>query len=147
PHREGANYGHVGSRLPHDPEFFDSNGPLRGIKRDVYEGGIRVPLIARLPRRLRDRGPRPGSVVRDPVAVWDVLPTLAEAGGAARVRGVDGVSFLPLLTGRGRFERDYLYWEHHEGGYDQAVRFGKWKAVRLDGGPTQLCDVHRDVQE
>lgn len=148
PHAEGAHYAHVGSTLPHDPEFFDSNGPLRGIKRDLYEGGIRVPLIVRPPVSVRGHpSAAPGSVVRDPVAVWDFLPTFAEVAGAEAPPGLDGVSFAPALTGGRPGKREYLYWECREGRYGQAVRFGKWKAVRLDGGPIELYDLHRDLGE
>ncbi|AZM48702.1 N-acetylgalactosamine-6-sulfatase [Streptomyces sp. WAC 06738] len=146
PHAAGHNMGHVGSTLPHDPEFFDSNGPLRGIKFTVYEGGIRVPLIVRLPAALRTaRGPAPGSVLHDPVAVWDHLPTLAEVGGAAAPEGLDGVSFVPALTGRRQTRHPYLYWEAD--GADEAVRFGRWKGVRPEDGPVELYDLRADPGE
>lgn len=146
PHNAGANFQHVGSTLPHDPEFFDSNGPLRGIKFTVYEGGIRVPLIVRLPAALRAAdGPKPGSVLRDPVAVWDFLPTLAEVGGADAPEGLDGVSFLPALTGREQPSHPYLYWEAD--GADEAVHFGNWKGVRPEDGPVELYNLHADIGE
>jgi arylsulfatase A len=147
PHSEGANYAHVGSTLPHDPEFFDSNGPLRGTKRDLYEGGVRVPLVVRLPASLRDQSTLgAGALVRDPVAIWDFLPTFAEIAGTS-APPADGVSIVPYLLGQDEVERDYFYWEFHEGGFDQAVRWGKWKAIRLNQGPIALYDVRRDIAE
>ncbi|GAA2071525.1 arylsulfatase [Actinomadura alba] len=145
PHEAGANYDHVGSTLPHDPEFFDSNGPLRGIKFTVYEGGIRVPLIVRFPASLRGAdGPAPGSAVRHPVAVWDLLPTLAEVAGAQAPSGLDGVSFVPALTGGKQPGHEYLYWENNR---NQAVRFGNWKAVRRGSRPVELYRLNKDVGE
>lgn len=146
PHAAGHNMGHVGSTLPHDVEFFDSNGPLRGRKFGVYEGGVRVPLIVRPPAALRRAGGlTPGTVLRQPVAVWDLLPTLAEAGGAEVPRGLDGVSFVPALTGRAQPEHAYLYWEAD--GADEAVRFGDWKGVRPEEGPVELYHLRRDPYE
>jgi arylsulfatase A-like enzyme len=136
PHREGGN----------DPEFHDSNGPLRGIKRDLYEGGIRVPLIARWPGRIA-----PGTVSRDVVAFWDYLPTLAELAGAPAPREIDGLSFAPILRGRTDAARrhEFLYWEFHEGqATSQAVRMGDWKAVRLaPNQPVQLYQLSKDPGE
>lgn len=144
PHNEGAGYGHVGSTKPHDPNFFDSNGPLRGIKRSLYEGGIRVPLLVRPPSALAGpAGPGPGSVLNDPVVIWDLLPTLAENAGAQVVVPVDGISLVPLLTRGEAADREYLYWQFSEGGFDQAVGFGRWKALRFDQGQTELYDVRR----
>lgn len=146
PHKAGKNFEHVGSTLPHDPEFFDSNGPLRDIKFTVYEGGIRVPLIVRLPASLRAAGGiEPGSEVHDPVAVWDFLPTFAEAAGARTPPGLDGVSFVPALTGGEQPQHEYLYWEQE--GKDQAVRFGNWKGVRLENRPVELYHLNQDVGE
>lgn len=108
-----------------DPDFFDSNSCWRGYKRDLYEGGIRVPLIVRWDGKVRE-----GSVSGHISAFWDFLPTLAEAIGADVPEGTDGVSFLPELSGQGeQQEHDYLYWEFHELGGRQAVRCGDWKAV------------------
>jgi len=149
PHNEGAGYGHVGSRRPHDAEFFDSNGPLRGIKRDVYEGGIRVPMIARVPESLRASGAvaAPGTVVDEPVAVWDVPATFAELAGTVVPTASDSVSFVPALRGRDLAGHDHLYWQFLEGGYDEAVRFGQWKAVRHDRGRIELFQLNRDLSE
>ncbi|MCP9235746.1 arylsulfatase [Lewinella sp. JB7] len=131
-----------------DPDFFDSNGPLRGYKRDLYEGGIRVPMIASLPGRIA-----PGRT--DHVsAFWDVFPTLAELIGVAPPDSLDGLSFLPTLEGRTADQRQhgYLYWEFHERGGRQAVRAGRWKGVRYDvfadpDGPLELYDLNQDIGE
>jgi len=120
PHTEGG----------HDPEFFDSNGPLRGFKRDLYEGGIRVPMIARWPGRIAA-----GRVVDTPFAAWDILPTLAAVGGAKAPAGIDGLSLLPTLLGSpGQTEHEYFYWEFAERGPSQAVRAGEWKAIHTYAG-------------
>ena len=139
PHAEGG----------HDPEFFDSNGPLRGTKRAVYEGGIRVPMIARWPGHI-DAGRTSDHVA----AFWDFLPTTADLLGLPPVEGVDGLSFLPTLLGDSAEQRahDYLYWETGERGGRQAVRKGDWKAVRLNvseraDAPVKLFDLAADVGE
>jgi arylsulfatase len=110
-----------------DYEFFESVGPLRGLKGSLYEGGIRVPMIARWPGKIR-----PGTETDHISAFWDVLPTLAEVAGATPPAGIDGVSFLPTLLGRPdqQKSREYLYWEFTGYGGQQAVRMGDWKAVR-----------------
>jgi len=139
PHREGGA----------DPNFFDSNGPLRGNKRDVYEGGIRVPLIARWPGRIR-----PGSGTDHICAFWDFLPTCCDLAGVVPPQGIDGISILPTLFGQpGRQEKhSYLYWEFHEQGKKQAVRLGNWKGVRLNvakdpDAPIELYDLATDLGE
>ena len=109
-----------------DPEFFKSNGNLRGYKQDLYEGGIRTPLIARWPGRIKA-----GAASPHIGAFWDVLPTLCEIAGQPVPAGLDGLSIAPTLLDRpGQQQHDYLYWEYHSGGRAQAVRFGDWKAVR-----------------
>lgn len=116
PHREGG----------HDPDFFDSNGPLRGIKRDLSEGGIRVPFIARWPGRIAA-----GGTSGLPAAFWDLMPTFAELAGAAAPKTADGISIAPTLLGRGaQPKHDYLYWEFNAANPGQAVRAGEWKAIR-----------------
>ncbi len=118
PHQEGG----------HDPEFFNSNGPLRGHKRDLYEGGIRAPLLARWPGKIK-----PHSTSNLVSAHWDMLPTFCELAGAPIPAGIDGISMVATLTGNGRQrEHQYLYWEFYERGGKRAVRFGDWKAVQLN---------------
>lgn len=133
PHREGGA----------DPQFFGSAGRLRGIKRDLYEGGIRVPMIARWP------GTVPAGRVSDvPWAHWDVMPTLAEFAGARVPAGVDGVSMARALRGELQAPHDFFYWEFHERGFQQAVRSGRWKAVRLaKGAALELYDLETDPGE
>ncbi len=133
----------------HDPEFFDSNGPLRGLKRDLYEGGIRVPMIACWPGKIA------AGTVNDHVsAFWDFLPTCVELAGAEGVAGVDGLSMAPTLLGEAELQanHEYLYWEFYEQGGKQAVRWGQWKGVRLDvrrnrEGPIELYDLSEDLGE
>jgi arylsulfatase A-like enzyme len=122
---------------------FNHSGPLRGYKRDLYEGGIRTPAIARWPGRI---GP---GVVSDQVwAFWDVLPTMAELTGQKPPAGIDGVSVLPALLDGKRVEHPPLYWEFHERGFDQAARIGDWKAVRNGRtGPVELYDLKADPGE
>lgn len=133
PHREGGA----------DPAFFKSSGGLRGIKRDLYEGGIRVPMIAQWP----DTIPA-GRVSHHPWAHWDVLPTLAELAGARTPNGLDGLSMARALRGRRQSTHPYFYWEFHERGFQQAVRMGRWKAVRLKpGSPVELYDLNADPKE
>jgi arylsulfatase A-like enzyme len=134
PHKEGGN----------DPKFFQSSGPLRGIKRDLYEGGIRVPMIVRWPGRVRA-----GSVNDFVWAFSDFLPTAAELAGATVPAGLDGLSVVPTLTGQGtQRPHDVLYWEFHEQGSKQAVRMGDWKAVRLKpGGPIEIYNLASDPGE
>ena len=112
-----------------DAAFFNSAGPLRGLKGSLFEGGLRVPMIARWPGRIA-----PATTTDHVAAHWDVLPTLASAAGAKIPDTVelDGVSFLPTLLGRPDQPRhDHLYWEYPAGPGAQAVRLGDWKAVRL----------------
>ncbi len=128
------------------PEYistFDSNGPLRGFKRDLYEGGIRVPLIVRWPGKVK-----PG-VSGHVCAFWDILPTLAEIAGLSVPSDIDGISFAPTLMGLpGQKNHEYLYWEFHEGGFAQAVRFGNWKALRRGpGARMELFDLISDIGE
>lgn len=131
PHKEGGG----------DPEFFDSNGGYRGYKRDLYEGGIRVPFIAWWPGTVA-----PGTC-DVPVTFWDLLPTLAELGGVAAPE-TEGRSFLPLLRGQTLPPRGPLYWEFHEGGFKRAVRMGDWKGVKLRPElPLELYDLAQDPAE
>ncbi len=119
----GPTHGGVGGS---DSAFFQSAGPLRGLKGSLYEGGIRVPFIARWPGRIR-----PGAVSDLPIAFYDVLPTLCEAAGADTPGDVDGISFMPALLGReGQKRHEHLYWEFPGYGGQQAVRLGNWKGIR-----------------
>jgi arylsulfatase A-like enzyme len=138
-HREGG----------HMPDFFESTGPLRGIKRDLYEGGIRVPMIARWPGKIR-----PGTVTDHPSAFWDVLPTLCELAGAEIPQNTDGISMVPTLLGQADRQRkhEFLYWEFPPHGGKQAVRMGQWKGVRLNvrknpDAPIELYDLNEDPGE
>ncbi len=131
-----------------DPDFFNSNGPYRGYKRDFYEGGIRVPMIARWPGHINS-----GTSTNLTSAFWDVLPTLCEVGGVDPPDSLDGISFLPTLLGKNDQQKhDYLYWEFYEQEGKQAVQYGKWKGIRLGvkdnrDAPIQLYDLSVDVGE
>jgi arylsulfatase A-like enzyme len=135
PHREGGA----------DPSFFSSSGPLRGIKRDLYEGGIRVPLLVRWPGKIRA-----GSESQHVSAFWDYLPTFAELTSRGEIRNTDGISFLPALLGdpANQSNHEFLYWEFHERGSKQAVRLGNWKGIRdLQEGRTELYNLKDDPGE
>ena len=131
-----------------DPDFFDSNGPLRGYKRDLYEGGIRAPMIAFWEGKILA-----GSRTEHVSAFWDVLPTIAELTGAKTPENIDGISFLPTLTGKGKqLQHEYLYWEFHEQRGRQAVRKGNWKLVRSnvlepENTTTELYNLATDIGE
>ncbi len=134
PHQEGGV----------DPKFFRSSGPLRGIKRDLYEGGIRVPMIVRWPGRIKA-----GSTSDQVWTFWDFLPTAAEIAGTKPPQGIDGVSMLPTLLGTNQtHQHEFLYWEFHERGFQQAVRMGDWKAVKSAADkPLELYDLKMDLGE
>lgn len=138
PHKEGGN----------DPAFFNSAAGFRGVKRSLYEGGMRVPLIASWPAVIR----KP-SVTDHVSASWDLLPTFAALLGKQLPAAVDGLSMLPLLQGRGKQQAHaYLYWEFHEENGRQAVRMGHWKGVRQQlvrqpDGPIELYDLRSDRSE
>ena len=119
PHKEGGA----------DPDYFNSNSIYKGYKRDLYEGGIREPMIAYWKGRIK-----PGSTTDHVSAFWDVLPTVADIANVEYNSDVNGVSFLPTLLGtEDQKKHEYLYWEFHEGGGKQAVLLdGKWKGIRLD---------------
>ena len=125
------------------PRFFQSSGPLRGHKGSLYEGGIRVPLLVRWPGRIK-----PGASDL-PAALWDFLPTAAELAGTKAPAQTDGISLLPTLLGQTQTNRhDFLYWESHQGGFQQAVRMGDWKALRLKPGqPLELYNLKSDPSE
>ena len=144
PHQEGN----------HRVAFFDSNGPLKGFKRSMHEGGIRVPMIVRWPGKIA-----PGGVSDLPTASWDFLPTACELAGIEPPADIDGLSIVPTLLGRTdeQPKHDYLYWASSEGDTSVGVRMGDWKLVRYrrkndgqtaDGGPEwRLYDLANDLGE
>ncbi|MEO0339436.1 MAG: arylsulfatase [Bacteroidota bacterium] len=119
PHAEGY----------HKVDFFDSNGPLRGAKRDLYEGGIRVPLIIKWPNKVKA-----GSSSDLQCTFWDMLPTFCSIAEVPIPEGVDGISFLPTLLGNDQQQKihEALYWEFYELGGRQAVRAEDWKYIKLN---------------
>ena len=136
PHAEGGN----------DPTFNDSNGPLRGKKRDLTDGGIRVSFIARWPGKIKA-----GSESSFVGGFQDILPTFAELAGAQHhlPKQLDGVSLVPTLLGRGKQpEHEFLYWAFYEGGAGQAIRQGKWKAIQQPyHSAVRLYDLASDMGE
>ena len=137
PHRE-----HGG-----DPDFFNSSGGFRGIKRDLYEGGIRVPLIA------YQKGVIPaGTTNKQALAYWDLFPTFVALAGGKSPSHIDGFSIWPALQNKKQKEHETLYWEFHEGGGRQAVRMGPWKAIRHqvntnEDPPVELYNLENDPHE
>ena len=133
-----------------DPNFFDSNGPFRGYKRDVYEGGVRTPLIVRWPGKIEAN-----SSTDHISAFWDFFPTVAEIIGVKPPDNLDGISYLPTLLGHPEDQKKhkYLYWEFFEQGGKQAVRMGDWKAVRVNvsgnfnTAPIELYNIKKDEGE
>ena len=130
-----------------DPDYFNSNGPLKGYKRDLYEGGIRTPMIVKWPGIIK-----PGTTSDHISAFWDIMPTLAEITGISAPEGIDGISFLPELLGKNQKKHEYLYWEFHEQGGKTAVRTGNWKAIKFNSmtssdGPVELYDLLKDTGE
>ena len=139
PHKEGGA----------DPTFFNSSGLLQGYKRALYEGGIRVPMIARWPGRIEA-----GSVSDHPSAFWDFLPTCCELVGVKAPEGIDGISMVSTLLGRPGEQRkhEFLYWEFHEQGKRQAIRMGDFKGIRQNvaknpDGPIELYNLKNDIGE
>ncbi|RXK61811.1 DUF4976 domain-containing protein [Lacibacter luteus] len=137
PHRENGG----------DPEFFNSNGIYRGIKRDLYEGGMRVPFIAYWPTKIKP------AVIEKPFALWDMYPTFLELAKIPVTEKIDGISIVPtLLNNSKQKQHEYFYWEFHENNGRQAVLWGKWKGVRLnvnkqDDAPVELYDLNTDPSE
>jgi len=139
PHREGGA----------DPDYFNSNGIFRGYKRDLYEGGIRVPMIAAWEGKIA-----PGTTTDHPSAFWDLFPTVAALAGAEIPEDIDGISFVPTLLGREKEQEkhDYLYWEFYERGGRKALRKGDWKLVKYnitdpEKTTTELYDIANDPGE
>ncbi len=134
PHKEGGA----------DPEFFKSAGPFKGYKRDLYEGGIRVPFIVRWKNKIL-----PGTKCNIPCAFWDVLPTFAELAKAKHPQGIDGISLVPLLFegDASAFKSRPLYWEFYEQGFKQALRLDNWKLICIYGNAPELYDLSNDKGE
>ncbi len=133
PHKEGGA----------QPDFSNSSGPLRGIKRDLYEGGIRVPMIAWWPGTIKE------NTTSDHVsAFWDFLPTACDLAGIDVPTDIDGISFLPTLLGKEQPQHNYLYWEFHERGIKRAFRIGNYKIVQngIDS-PFEIYDLETDLGE
>jgi arylsulfatase A len=130
-----------------DPEFFNSNGIFKGIKRDLYEGGIRVPFIAYWPEKIK------ATETTMPAALWDMYPSFLQLAGVKNRSTVDGISLIPTLLKKGKqAKRSYFYWEFHENDGRQAVRWGKWKGIRLgvnknENAPMELYDIEADPSE
>jgi arylsulfatase A len=137
PHRENGG----------DPEFFDNNGIYRGIKRDLYEGGIRVPFIAYWKGKIK-----PGTTDQ-PAALWDLYPTFQQLASIPPTKNIDGISLLPtLLLKFKQPQHEYFYWEFHENNGRQAVRWNEWKAVKLNvskdaNSPIELYNIKLDPSE
>jgi arylsulfatase A len=136
PHFEGG----------YNPRMFNSSGPLRGGKRDLYEGGFRVPMIAHWPSGITQPGES------DHIsAFWDFLPTACGIAGIDVPDGLHGISFLPTLTGKGEQRaHEFLYWEFHEQNTRRALRQGDWKLVQYDvskQGKPELYHLGRDLAE
>ena len=138
PHREGGpNYA---------PEFFTASGPLRGIKRDLWDGGVRVPFIARWTGKIKA-----GAQSAQVGYFGDYMATFAELTGAKPPANLDSLSLVPTLLSRGpQATHDYLYWEFYEGGTSQSVLLGdRWKGLRLKAvsAPITLYDLVADLGE
>ncbi|MEI9808518.1 MAG: arylsulfatase [Bacteroidota bacterium] len=137
PHREGGG----------DPEFFDGNGPFRGIKRDLYEGGIRVPFIAYWKGKIQP------AITNQVAAFWDLYPTFLQMAGEPTIDKTDGISILPTLLKKGeQAQHDFFYWEFHENNGRQAVRWKNWKGIKLNvskdaHAPVELYDLDTDPGE
>ncbi len=132
PHQEGG----------HKMEFFNSNGELRGYKRDLYEGGVRVPMIAWWPGKIKA-----ATVTDHPSAFWDFMPTACELAGIETPASSDGISYLPTLLGQDDKQKkhEYLYWQ---AGAKRGLRAGKWKANRIKSNqPIELYDLSVDIGE
>lgn len=137
PHRQGGA----------NPEFFNSAAGLRGIKGDLFEGGIRTAMIAKWKGHIK-----PMSTSDHVSAFWDIMPTLAEIAGAQTPEKCDGISFLPTLLGKKQKQHDFLYWEFTSKGGVQAVRMGNWKGIREKmsdnpNAPIQIYNLALDPKE
>lgn len=130
--------------LPKEKIFFRSTGPFRGNKGDVYEGGLRTPMIVRFPGKVA-----PATESELPWYFADVLPTMMDLIGKEPPDNIDGVSVLPTILGKPQDLSDrFMYWEHHARGLNQAVRWGNWKAVRIGKEtPLELYNLSQDIGE
>jgi arylsulfatase A-like enzyme len=132
----------------HNPDFFDSNGKLKGKKRDMYEGGIRVPFIVNYPARIKS-----GQVSKQVFAFWDFLPTACELTNQEIPKGIDGISYLPTLFGKPQTKKHkYLYWEFYEEGGKQSILWNNWKGIKFntnDASKTkfELYNLASDISE
>ena len=136
PHRENGG----------DPDFFNNHAGLRGMKRDLYEGGVRVPFIAYW------KGIIQAGTSQQVAAQYDIYPLFQQLAGIPVNKEIDGISFLPSLLGKKQPQHDYLYWEFHENNGRQAVRWKNWKAVKLSvnkdaAAPPELYDLSDDRSE
>lgn len=139
PHQEGG----------HQMDFFNSNGSFRGMKRDLYQGGVKTPFIAYWPGVIPEN-----SKSDDLFAFWDFLPTFSELTDREKPADTDGISFLPALFGQKQTEKhDYLYWEFYEQGGKQAILKDQWKAIKLNIRDTaketifELYNIKNDPEE
>jgi len=145
----GPTYDRLGGS---DSDFFQSAGPFRGFKGSLYEGGIRVPMVARWPGRIK-----PNSVSDHVSAFWDVMPTLCDVVKTETPNDIDGLSLMPTLLGQTAEQKkhEYLYWEFPSYGGQQAMRTERWKAIRqnmsrkenLDPLKIELYDLAADPSE
>lgn len=129
----------VSDNGPKQSDIFESTGGLRGIKRDLYEGGLRVPFVAYWPGTIKA-----GLVSATPTALWDFMPTACELAKTTCPK-TDGISLVPLFSGKNTQKRDYLYFELYDGGNKQALLMGKWKAVRTkieEGKPLPKLELY-----
>lgn len=129
PHEEGGG----------DPVFFNSSGPLKGVKRDMYEGGIRVPLIVRAPGKVPA-----GKTRKDIWAFWDIMPTFNELTGRSAAKNIDGLSFTNALLGKNQKKKhEYLYWQFNEGQLKEALLQNDWKLIRYkEKGKTEILELY-----
>lgn len=131
----------------HDLTRFDPSGPYTGIKRSLTDGGIRVPLIAWWPGKIKA-----GLETRHVASFADWMATAAELADAKVPEKTDSISFVPTLMSNGakQEQHEFLYWEFHEGGFKQAALYqGRWKGIRAGGpdAPIALYDQQNDVEE
>ena len=130
----------------HSPELFNPAGPLRGMKRTLTEGGIRVPTLAWWPKTIKR-----GSITEEPFYFGDLMATACEISGVAIPKQNDSISFLPTLRNPGKKQEShkYLYWEFYERTFRQAVIMDEWKLIRsaMDNQRIELYDLDTDIHE